>query len=109
MTFLPSKVHTGARSSPSTRNLKYVLFCFRSFSWSVRKVSGLARVVRVAIEFSEYDQIFYRVACVSVWRAETNASPKGGTNMAQDMSPGNGLNLLPPMPRAVSRQRQRER
>src|SRR5271157_4323816 len=49
MTFLPSKVQTGACSSSSTRSLKYVPFCLRSSSWLVRKDSGLVRVTVAAM------------------------------------------------------------
>ena len=50
MTFLPSKVQTGACSSSSTRSLKCVPLALSSLSWSVRKESGL---VRVAVGISD--------------------------------------------------------
>src|ERR1022692_183269 len=62
MTFLPSKVQTGACSSSSTRSLKCVPLALSSLSWSVRYERGLVRVAVVmasSILFGAYERAIY--------------------------------------------------
>src|ERR1700686_3028521 len=80
MTRLPSKVHSGACSSSSTRSLKCVPLALSSVIWSVRNESGL---VRVAVGMTYLG----RYCTASDFSVETRLAASGGLDKLDDAKP----------------------
>src|SRR5208283_2802392 len=93
MTFLPSKVHTGACSSSSTRSVKYVPLALSSLSWSVRYESGLVRVVVVMIPSNFFCHGFKRIYTDSKLALKHNRIPGGDAGLTQQLHVGEELFL----------------